>query len=221
MEKMKTVLSVKEESLRKLKQDLRSQHQGEESCKSFRLLTSDLSLISLVSCQQEETTKWKNRAISLKGKSKAEQDRMTSPCTPKKRALCPTSDSTLLFSPTKKSYLPPKRALDSPRKPLVSAASLLDSPKSSFFNAGEGSELLTRNYPTQFFDNSNLGIKPAFLRSLSSCCPALPCVYFGDSRVVCRLSIVGGAGDLLPWFGALRSVISESHSTTTQIHFSK
>lgn len=34
MEKMKTVLSVKEESLRKLKQDLRSQHQGEESCKS-------------------------------------------------------------------------------------------------------------------------------------------------------------------------------------------
>ncbi|XP_027899841.1 centromere-associated protein E isoform X2 [Xiphophorus couchianus] len=191
MEKMKMVLSVKEESLRKLKQDLRSQHQGEESFLTGKELHARLTnprgtmiqssillektkleeevkqlllriteLESLVSCQQEETTKWKNRAISLKGKSKAEQDRMTSPCTPKKRALCPTSDSTLLFSPTKKSYLPPKRALDSPRKPLVSAASLLDSPKSSFFNAGEGSELLTRNYPTQFFDNSNLGIKP-------------------------------------------------------------
>ncbi|XP_043963959.1 centromere-associated protein E-like isoform X2 [Gambusia affinis] len=191
MEKMKTVLSVKEESLRKLKQDLRSQPQGEESFLTGKELHARLTnprgtmiqssillektkleeevnrlrlriteLESLVSCQQEETAKWKNRAISLKGKSKAEQDRQTSPCTPKKRTLCPTSDCTLLFSPTKKSYLPPKKALDSPRKPLVSAASLLDSPKSSFFNAGEGSELLSRNCPTQFFDNSNLGIKP-------------------------------------------------------------
>ncbi|XP_014859522.1 PREDICTED: centromere-associated protein E [Poecilia mexicana] len=198
MEKMKTVLSVKEESLRKLKQDLRSQHQGEESFLTGKELHARLTnprgtmiqssvllektrleeevkqlwlriteLESLVSCQQEETAKWKNRAISLKGKSKAEQDRQTSPCTPKKRALSSASDCILLFSPTKKSYLPPKKALDSPRKlvasprkPLVSAASLLDSPKSSFFNAGESSELLTRNCPTQFFDNSSLGIKP-------------------------------------------------------------
>ncbi|XP_054911709.1 centromere-associated protein E isoform X2 [Poeciliopsis prolifica] len=191
MEKMQTVLNVKEESLRKLKQDLRSQNQGEESfltgkelharltnprgtmiqssillektkleeeVKQLRLRITELE--SLVSCQQEETTKWKNRAISLKGKCKTELDRQASPCTPKKRVLCPTSDSTLLFSPTKRTYLPPKKALDSPRKPLVSAASLLDSPKSSFFSAGEGSELLTRNCPTQFFDNSNLGIKP-------------------------------------------------------------
>uniref|UniRef100_A0A087XS51 Centromere-associated protein E n=1 Tax=Poecilia formosa TaxID=48698 RepID=A0A087XS51_POEFO len=175
MEKMKTVLSVKEETLRKLKQDLRSQHQGEESFLTGKELHARLTnprgtmiqssvllektrleeevkqlwlriteLESLVSCQQEETAKWKNRAISLKA-----------------------SDCILLFSPTKKSYLPPKKALDSPRKlvasprkPLVSAASLLDSPKSSFFNAGESSELLTRNCPTQFFDNSSLGIKP-------------------------------------------------------------
>uniref|UniRef100_A0A3P9PPP8 Uncharacterized protein n=2 Tax=Poecilia reticulata TaxID=8081 RepID=A0A3P9PPP8_POERE len=197
MEKMKTVLSVKEESLRKLKQDLRSQHQGEESfltgkeiharltnprgtmiqssillektrleeeVKQLRLRITELE--SLVSCQEEETAKWKNRAISLKGKNKAEQDRQTSPCTPKKRALSSASDCILLFSPTKKSYLPPKKVLDSPRKlvasprkPLVSAASLLDSPKSSFFSAGEGSEMLTRNCPTQFFDNSSLGIK--------------------------------------------------------------
>lgn len=34
VERLKVVLDVKEEALRKLKQDLRSQQQGEESCKS-------------------------------------------------------------------------------------------------------------------------------------------------------------------------------------------
>ncbi|KAM4712296.1 centromere-associated protein E isoform 3-T3 [Anableps anableps] len=199
MERMKMVLSVKEESLRKLKQDLRSQQQGEESFLTGKELHARLTnpkgtviqssvllektkleeevkqlqlriteLESLVTSQQVETNKWKNRAISLKGKSKADQDqdKQSSPSTPKKRPLATTSDSTLFSSP-KKNCLPLNKILDSPRKvvasswkPLVGATSLLDSPKSSFFDAGENSELLTRNCPKQFFDNSDLGIKP-------------------------------------------------------------
>ncbi|KAK5604903.1 hypothetical protein CRENBAI_007380 [Crenichthys baileyi] len=198
LERMKMVLSVKEESLRKLKQDLRSQQKGEESFLTGKELHARLTnpkgpviqsssllektkleeevkqlhlriteLESLVSSQQAETNKWKNRAISLKGKSKVELDKQSPPCTPKKRGLPSTSESTLLFSSPKKNGLPAKKFLDSSRKfvespckPVVAANLLLDSPKSRFFDAGECSELLSRSCPKQFFDNSDLGIKP-------------------------------------------------------------
>ncbi|XP_047243269.1 centromere-associated protein E isoform X4 [Girardinichthys multiradiatus] len=198
LEKMKMVLSVKEESLRKLKQDLRSQQKSEESFLTGKELHARLTnpkgpviqsssllektkleekvkqlhlriteLESLVSSQQAETNKWKNRAISLKGKSKVELDKQSPPCTPKKRGLPSTSDSTLFFNSPKKNCLPAKKFLDSSRKfvespckPVVAANLLLDSPKSRFFDAGECSELLSRSCPKQFFDNSDLGIKP-------------------------------------------------------------
>ncbi|KAM4578476.1 uncharacterized protein V3H82_007901 [Fundulus diaphanus] len=140
IQRMTMVLSVKEESLRKLKQDLRSQQQCgeasltgkelharltnprrmviqssilldktklEEEVKQLQLRITELE--SLVSSQQAETSKWKSRAISLKGKSKAELDKQSSQC--------------------------------------------------------ESSETLSRNRPRQFFDNSDLGIKPAFTDS--------------------------------------------------------
>nr|XP_040015800.1 centromere-associated protein E isoform X14 [Gasterosteus aculeatus aculeatus] len=55
----------------------------------------------------------------------------------------------------------PRKARDSPRKARDSpVTSFLDYPKSSFFNGGEGSELLSRTCPKQFFDNSSLGTDP-------------------------------------------------------------
>uniref|UniRef100_A0A3B4T7C3 Uncharacterized protein n=1 Tax=Seriola dumerili TaxID=41447 RepID=A0A3B4T7C3_SERDU len=141
IQRMTTVLNEKEDSLRKLKETLRrSQQQGEESCKSLHLfvLLSYLSLClySLVSTQQAEISKWKSRAIKLKGKGKPEVDKLL--VTPKK----------LLESP--------KKLLDSPK------ASLLNSPKSRFFDMDGSSEILSRNCPKQFFDNSSLGTIPVW-----------------------------------------------------------
>uniref|UniRef100_A0A3Q1FNM5 Uncharacterized protein n=1 Tax=Acanthochromis polyacanthus TaxID=80966 RepID=A0A3Q1FNM5_9TELE len=170
MQRMTTLLNEKESSLRKLKETLRkSQQQGEDSCKTtlsvcfFLIFISDLDLLcltSLVSSQQAELSKWKSRAIKLKGKSKAEVDKPSSPCTPTKRAFPMTSDSSHLLSSPKKCPVAPKKNLDSPRKALESPRKLLDSPKSGFFNIGGSSELLSRTCPKKFFDNSSLGIIP-------------------------------------------------------------
>uniref|UniRef100_A0A671W2N3 Centromere-associated protein E n=1 Tax=Sparus aurata TaxID=8175 RepID=A0A671W2N3_SPAAU len=94
----------------------------------------------LVSSQQAEISKWKSRAIKLKGKTKNENP--SPPCTPTKRGLPMTSDSS--------------NFLNSPKN-------LLDSPKSRFFDVGGSSELLSRTCPKQFFDNSSLGTIPGKL----------------------------------------------------------
>ncbi|XP_023132106.2 centromere-associated protein E isoform X2 [Amphiprion ocellaris] len=127
----------------------------EEEVKELRLKITELE--SLVSSQQAELGKWKNRAIKLKVKSKAEVDKPSSPCTPTKRAFPMTADSSHLFSSPKKCLVAPKKNLDSPRKALESPRKLLDSPKSGFFDIGGSSELLSRACPKQFFDNSSLG----------------------------------------------------------------
>ncbi|XP_017280085.1 centromere-associated protein E isoform X2 [Kryptolebias marmoratus] len=197
IQRMKTVLNEKEESLRKMKEALRkSQQQEDESFLQGKDLYSKLThpkgvviessivlektkleekvrqlqlkiteLESLVSSQHADISKWKNRAIKLKGKSKADGDKMTSPCTPTKRGFFMTADSDNFLCAPKKILLPsnkvlesPKKDLQSPRKPPDSPKfSLLNSPKSRFFDTSEGSELLSRSRPTQFFDNSSLG----------------------------------------------------------------
>lgn len=126
------------------------------------LLSSSLLLLtsapySLVSSQNEQTRKWKSRAIKLKGKTKTELERPWSPCTPTKRGFPLTSD-TLINSP-KKLKVTPKKVLGSPRRMLDSPkVSLPNAPKSRFSDASESSGLLSRSYPKQFFDNSSLGI---------------------------------------------------------------
>ncbi|CAK6974499.1 centromere-associated protein E [Scomber scombrus] len=198
IQKMTTVLNEKEESLRKLKETLRkSQQQGEDSIlqgedihakltnprgllikssvhlektkledevRQLQLKISELE--SLVSSQHAEINKWKSRAFKLKTKTKL--DKPPSPCTPTKRGLPMTSDSSNFLNSPKKFLVTPKKVLDSPRKVLDSPRKLLDSPKvslqdspkSRFFDIGGSSELLSRSYPKQFFDNSNLGTIP-------------------------------------------------------------
>ncbi|XP_045915972.1 centromere-associated protein E [Micropterus dolomieu] len=130
----------------------------EEEVKQLQVKISQLE--SSVSSQQAEISKWKNRAIRMKGKSTAEVDRPSSPCTPTKRGLPMASDSSNVFCSPKKFLVTPKKVLDSPRKVLDSPRKLLDSPKSSFFDVGGSSELLSRSCPRQFFDNSSLGTIP-------------------------------------------------------------
>ncbi|XP_038582388.1 centromere-associated protein E isoform X3 [Micropterus salmoides] len=130
----------------------------EEEVKQLQVKISQLE--SSVSSQQAEISKWKNRAIRMKGKSTAEVDRPSSPCTPTKRGLPMASDSSNVFCSPKKFLVTPKKVLDSPRKVLESPRKLLDSPKSSFFDVGGSSELLSRSCPRQFFDNSSLGTIP-------------------------------------------------------------
>ncbi|XP_070782074.1 centromere-associated protein E-like [Enoplosus armatus] len=132
----------------------------EEEVKQLERKISELE--SLVSSQQAEIGKWKSRAVKLKVKSKTEVDQPSSPSTPTKRGLPMTSESSnFLNSPKKFLLTSPKRVLDSPRKlPGSPKVSLLDSPKSRFFDAGGSSELLSRTCPKQFFDNSSLGTIP-------------------------------------------------------------
>ncbi|XP_071755303.2 centromere-associated protein E [Centroberyx gerrardi] len=186
IQRMTTLINVKEDSLRKLKETLRkSQQQGEESFMQgedlYARLTNPKGLVvqssillektkleeevkqlhvkiteleSLVSSQQAEIAKWKSRAIKLKEKSRIVPDRPLSPCTPTKRRLPMTSETSNFLNS-------PKRFLDSPKKLLDSAkVSVLDSPKSRFFDVDASSESLSRNCPKQFFDNSNLGTIP-------------------------------------------------------------
>lgn len=121
---------------------------------------------SLLSSQAAEISKWKSRAIKLKAKTKPELDNPGSPCTPTKRGLCSTTEATNLLNSPKRFLLNSREAHDSPinvpvpsRKVLDSPkSSVLDSPKSRFFDIGGTSELLSRSFPKQFFDNSNLGL---------------------------------------------------------------
>lgn len=121
-----------------------------------------------MSSQQAEISKWKSRAFKLKGKSKPEGDKPTSPCSPTKRGLPMTSDCANFLNSPKKFKVTPRKLLDSPRKLLDSPRKLLDSPKvslldsskSRFFDVDGSSEILSRTCPKQFFDNSSLGNIP-------------------------------------------------------------
>ncbi|XP_035534959.1 centromere-associated protein E [Morone saxatilis] len=138
----------------------------EEEVKQLQLKITELE--SLVSSQQAEIGKWKARAIKLKVKTKAEVDKPSPPCTPTKRGLATTSDSSTILSSPKKLLVTPRKVLDSqgnvldsPRKLLDSPkVPRLDSPKSRFFDVAVSSEVLSRTRPKQFFDNSNLGTIP-------------------------------------------------------------
>ncbi|XP_056260485.1 centromere-associated protein E isoform X3 [Seriola aureovittata] len=131
----------------------------EEEVKQLRVKIIELE--SLVSTQQAEISKWKSRAIKLKGKGKPEVDKPSSPCTPTKRGFLTTSDTSNFFSSPKRLLVTPKKLLESPKKLLDSPkASLLNSPKSRFFDMDGSSEILSRTCPKQFFDNSSLGTVP-------------------------------------------------------------
>ncbi|XP_077949667.1 centromere-associated protein E isoform X3 [Gasterosteus aculeatus] len=159
----------------------------EEEVKQLRLKITELE--SLVASHQEEIGKWKGRAMKLKVMRKVEVDKTVSPSNPTKRPLSVSSDTSNLLGSPRKVLVTPRKALDSPRKALDSprkaldsprkardsprkardsprkaldspVTSFLDYPKSSFFNGGEGSELLSRTCPKQFFDNSSLGTDP-------------------------------------------------------------
>uniref|UniRef100_A0A8P4JZ14 Centromere-associated protein E n=1 Tax=Dicentrarchus labrax TaxID=13489 RepID=A0A8P4JZ14_DICLA len=200
IQSLNTLVSEKEDSLRKLKETLRKlQQQGddsflqgedlharltnprglvirssivlektklEEEVKQLQLKITELE--GLVSSQQAEIGKWKARAIKLKVKTKAEVDKPSPPCTPTKRGLATTSDSSTILSSPKKFLVTPRKVLDSqgnvldsPRKLLDSPkVPRLDSPKSRFFDVAVSSEVLSRTRPKQFFDNSNLGTIP-------------------------------------------------------------
>lgn len=142
-------------------------------CFSHR--NSPFLFCSQVSCQAAELSKWKSRAIKLKAKTKPELDKPGSPCTPTKRGLCSATESSNLLSSPKR-FLTSREVLDSPSKVPVSSRKVLDSPKSSaldspksrFFDVGGTSELLSRTFPKQFFDNSNLGLPQGKFLALTS-----------------------------------------------------
>ncbi|XP_034555301.1 centromere-associated protein E isoform X5 [Notolabrus celidotus] len=137
----------------------------EEDIKKLQMKISELE--SLVSSQQAEISKWRSRAIKLKAKNKGDMDKPSPPCTPTKRGLPVTSDSSTVYSSPKKFLAAPRKVLDSPRKVLDSPRNVLgsprkvlDSPKSKFFDVGGSSDILSRSCPKQFFDNSSLGACP-------------------------------------------------------------
>ncbi|XP_062307656.1 centromere-associated protein E [Osmerus eperlanus] len=189
--RMTTMLNHKEEALRKLRETLRKTQQEDEQ--SFvmegkelharltttrgRTLQSSVSqekskleeevaqlqqrikdLESLVSSQHTEMSKWKDRALKLKGRRREVFDK--SPSTPTKTRLPAMSEGLFLGSP--------KRGQDS-TKP-----SILDSPKSKFFDARPGSEI-SFSHPNQFFDNSRLETIPEI-----ACIPVKADVDYGD-----------------------------------------
>lgn len=129
-----------------------------------------------MSCQAAELSKWKSRAIKLKAKTKPELDKPGSPCTPTKRGLCSATESSNLLNSPKRFLLTSREVLDSPSNVPVSSRKVLDSPKSSaldspksrFFDVGGTSELLSRTFPKQFFDNSTLGLPQGKFLALTS-----------------------------------------------------
>ncbi|TSK17800.1 Centromere-associated protein E [Bagarius yarrelli] len=154
---LKSVVEHRGEVIRKLKETLRkTQHQDEQSfaegeephskpgtqakpstChkekKIEELERKTAQFESLVNKQQEEITKWKTRAYKLR-ESKKEVPH--SPRTPTKRPLLTETE------------------VNSPK------ISVLDSPKSKFFDVHSGTDPMSLKCPKQFFDNSSLGTMP-------------------------------------------------------------
>ncbi|XP_055005348.1 centromere-associated protein E isoform X2 [Boleophthalmus pectinirostris] len=175
IQKLTSLLDGKETSLRRLKETLRSQQQRDEFCLEGEALHARLvqpkgvaqtsvfvekgrleeearqlklritELESLVTSLQAEVGKWKHRALKMRNDVETKSNRELHPGSPSKRPRC---DSP------RKNLRSPRKALDSP------ALTLLNSPKSRFFDGGSSSEFLVRNCPKQFFDNSRLGTPP-------------------------------------------------------------
>nr|XP_061802899.1 centromere-associated protein E-like [Nerophis lumbriciformis] len=181
MERKDMALHLKEESIRKLKETLRTlQQQGEESFLQGEELADRLlnprslgnkssvvqneyvkqlqvkiaHLENVISTQQADLNKWKNRAVKMKYKSKADV-KPSPPSTPTKRGL-PASISVLLQSPQK-----PQNILGSPKMRFNTPQVPLNSPKSKFFDDDGYGESLARTRPAHFFDNSTLGLTAA------------------------------------------------------------
>ncbi|KAM3861526.1 uncharacterized protein ACN63O_014979 [Diretmus argenteus] len=199
IQRLNTLLNVKEESLRKLKETLRkSQQQGDESflqggdlyaklthprdvtvqssvllektkleeeVKQLQLKITQLE--SSVSSNQAETVKWKTRAVKLK-RSLLMADKPSSLCTPTKR-LPPATSEDSQGTPQRSPRTPTKRLLPATsedsqgtpqKRPYSPKGSLLDSPKSKFFDVNPDSASVSRPRCRQFFDNSSLGTIP-------------------------------------------------------------
>ncbi|XP_061887601.1 centromere-associated protein E isoform X2 [Entelurus aequoreus] len=122
----------------------------QEEVKQLHLKITHLD--KLVFSHQAEITKWKNRALKLKVKTKEDVDRSSQPYPQTKPGHTLSSPSSFLGSPRKK--YTSTHLFNSPK------SSLLDSPKSSFFNGPESSQLLLKTCPKNFFDNSSLGSLP-------------------------------------------------------------
>ncbi|XP_037101643.1 centromere-associated protein E [Syngnathus acus] len=126
----------------------------EEEVKQLHVKISQLE--SVISSQQADVSKWKNRALKIKSMVKADIKPLP-PSTPTKRGL-PMCPDLLPQSPKKlllASHMVPDspvRQLDAPHIPL------LNSPKSRFFDQDSDTDLLYRTFPRKFFDNSTLGL---------------------------------------------------------------
>ncbi|XP_061733136.1 centromere-associated protein E isoform X2 [Nerophis ophidion] len=122
----------------------------QEEVKQLHLKITNLD--KLVSSHEAEITKWKNRALKLKVKTKEDADRSSQPYPQTKPGHTLSSPTCFLGSPRKK--YTSTHLFNSPK------SSLLDSPKSSFFDRPENSQLLLNTCTKNFFDNSSLGILP-------------------------------------------------------------
>ncbi|KAM9828647.1 centromere-associated protein E isoform 2-T2 [Syngnathus typhle] len=122
-----------------------------------RLQVKMAQLESVISSQQADLSKWKNRALKLKSMVKADM-KPSPPCTPTKRGLLPVCPELLPQSP-KKLLLASHKVPDSPvRQSDAPHIPLLNSPKSRFFDGDANTDLLSRTFPRKFFDNSSLGL---------------------------------------------------------------
>ncbi|XP_053743681.1 centromere-associated protein E isoform X2 [Synchiropus splendidus] len=184
LQRMTTVLSTKEASLRKLRETLRQSHQeGEDSFQQGKDLHARLvnprGAVFTSSIQtdkvklQEEVKRLKCRITelesslsnqtaevskwkgrALKLKTKVDKPSSQGPLTPTKRAL-PDTFNSVLNSP-KKLNLSPNKLLDSPKKLASSPrTAVITSPLSNPFSG-----LPSRAHPKRFFDNSGLGDIP-------------------------------------------------------------
>nr|XP_061836796.1 centromere-associated protein E-like isoform X2 [Nerophis lumbriciformis] len=122
----------------------------QEEVKRLHLKITHLD--KLVFSHQAEITKWKNRALKLKVKTKEDADWSSQPYPQTKPGHTLSSPSSFLGSPRKK--YTSTHLFNSPK------SSLLDSPKSSFFDGPDNSQMLLKTCPKNFFDNSNLGSLP-------------------------------------------------------------
>ncbi|GAA6068332.1 centromere-associated protein E isoform X2, partial [Tachysurus ichikawai] len=155
---LKSVVEHRGDVIRKLKETLRkTQHQDEQSfmegedphfkpgaqvklptCHKDKkiedLEKKTVQFESLLNKQQEEINKWKKRAYRLR---ESKKEAPHSPRTPTKRPLLLAESD--VYSPKK---------------------SILDSPKSKFFDLHSDTETMSIKCPKQFFDNSSLGTMP-------------------------------------------------------------
>ncbi|XP_027012210.2 centromere-associated protein E isoform X2 [Tachysurus fulvidraco] len=155
---LKSMVEHRDDVIRKLKETLRkTQHQDEQSfmegedphfklgaqaklptCHKDKkiedLEKKTVQFESLLNKQQEEINKWKKRAYRLR---ESKKEAPHSPHTPTKRPLLLAESD--MYSPKK---------------------SLLDSPKSKFFDLHSDTETMSIKCPKQFFDNSSLGTMP-------------------------------------------------------------